>query len=250
MDVFACLERIGYDENVKRDEATLRGLQRAFLLSVPFENLDIHMGRHIAFTPEAVFRKVMRQNRGGFCYELNSLFHDLLKEIGFDVQFHGASMMRDGRPGMKMGHMVLLVHINRETWLTDVGNGKSTREPLRLDATTQSSAEGVHYRVHQTEAGPALFETGENGQWKARFLIDPEPKTRESFIEACEWTQTSRDSKFTQQRLCTLARANGRVLLTDNKLTVSEDEKVNEYEIPAKEYVACLRSYFGLIIDI
>src|SRR5215831_2539688 len=151
MDVSACLSRIQYDgDRLRSDESTLRDLHRAFLLAVPFENLDIHLGRHIAFTPEAVFRKVVRERRGGFCYELNSLFHDLLKEIGFNVEFHGASMMRDGRPGVRMGHMVLMVQIAGDVWLTDVGNGKSTREPVRLDGKNQSSAEGVDYEVRHT----------------------------------------------------------------------------------------------------
>jgi len=250
MNVQACLDRVRYNGNLKPDESTLRDLQMAFLLAVPFENLDIHLGRHIEFTPESVFTKVVHRRRGGFCYELNSLFHDLLTEIGFDVQFHGARMMRDGRPGVTMGHMVLTVRLNGRTWLADVGNGKSTREPLLLDGGTESSAEGVRYRVRDTDDGPILFETAEDGQWKARFLMDPEPKSRENFINVCEWTQTSSESMFTQRRVCTLARPDGRVLLMNNTLSITSPAGTHEREIPPEEYMACLRSYFGLMLDV
>src|SRR5207249_2821365 len=126
----AALERIKFEGPTDVSYETLHGLQRAFLLAVPFENLDIHLGKHIEITPAAVYRKVVEQRRGGFCYELNSLFHDLLSDIGFEVIFLGATMMRDGRPGTPMGHMVLKVDIDGESWLADVGNGKSAREPL------------------------------------------------------------------------------------------------------------------------
>ena len=246
MDIKACLQRIRYDGDLREDENTLRNLHRAFLLAVPFENLDIHLGRHIAFTPDAVFSKVVGQNRGGFCYELNSLFCDLLKQIGFDVTFHGARMMRDGHPGVIMGHMVLAVRLNGAIWLVDVGNGKSTREPLRWEGVNDSNAEGVSYHVRQSNNGPVLFETGEDGQWKPRYLIDPEPKRREDFLEVCEWTQTSSESRFTQMRICTLAQPNGRVLLMDNKLTINEADQIHEREIEPAEYTTCLRKYFQM----
>jgi N-hydroxyarylamine O-acetyltransferase len=248
MNVDACLERIGYSGELRVDEQTLRNLHRAFILAVPFENLDIHLGRHIAFTQEAVFRKVVHDNRGGFCYELNSLFYDLLKSIGFDVTFHGARMMRDGRPGVPMGHMVLAVRIDGRTWLADVGNGKSTREPVCWDGGNETTAEGVHYQIRQEESGLVLFETGEDRQWKPRFLIDPEPKQREHFIHVCEWTQTSKESRFTQVRLCTIAKPNGRVLLMDNKLTVNEADKTEEREVAPDEYSTCLHTYFGVAL--
>src|SRR6185436_1903286 len=88
MDVQACLKRIGYNGSIDVSYETLCNLQRSFLLNVPFENLDIHLGRRIEIDPESVFRKVVNERRGGFCYELNSLFHDLLAELGFDVEFH------------------------------------------------------------------------------------------------------------------------------------------------------------------
>src|SRR5438477_10211425 len=110
--VDAMLERIGYQGPVSISYETLRDLQRAFLLSVPFENLDIHFGRPIEIGPNAVYRKVIEDRRGGFCYELNGLFYDLLSGIGFDVTLLGATMMRDGRAGTPMGHLVLKVNLN------------------------------------------------------------------------------------------------------------------------------------------
>ena len=157
------LHRIRYEGSLAPTLANLRALQKAALFSLPFENLDIHAGRPIAFTPEALDRKIVAEGRGGFCYELNSFFHDLLRDIGLRPRFAGARMFRDGQPGIPMGHMVLLVELDGSEWLVDVGNGKSCREPLDLAGSIESTAEGVRYRVGRIEDGPAVLETGPDG---------------------------------------------------------------------------------------
>jgi N-hydroxyarylamine O-acetyltransferase len=245
MSLQAFLDRIRYQGSREVSLETLRNLQQAFLLSVPFENFDIHIGRRIEFTCESVYHKIVEQRRGGFCYELNSLFHDMLAQLGFDVRFHGARMVRDGRIGKDRGHMVLVVALD-EPWLVDVGNGKSAREPLRLDGTTESRAEDFHYRVRAAEDSPSLLEKPDGADWRQRFVFDVKPLSRSDFIPACEWTQTSPDSIFTQNRICTIARRNGRVLLLNDVLTVSDESGMSEQRIGPEEYSACLKKYFGL----
>jgi N-hydroxyarylamine O-acetyltransferase len=242
----AAFERIAYSGSADVSYETLRDLQRSFLLAVPFENLDIHFGKPIEIGAHKVYRKVIEDRRGGFCYELNSLFHDILMEIGFNVTFLGATMMRDGRPGTPMGHMVLKVCVGGHSWLVDVGNGKSVREPMNLDESNTSTAEGIRYRIARTEAGLALMETDENAMYRPRFVIDPTPRRREEFISVCEWTQSSPDSIFTQRRICTLARPNGRLLLLNNQLTITEGTLIEERLIADDRYVDCLREMFKI----
>src|SRR5438874_1301375 len=83
MDLQAYLQRINYRGEQTPTAATLRELHRAHLLTVPFENLDIHLGRPILLDQAALFEKIVSRRRGGFCYELNGLFALLLRELGF-----------------------------------------------------------------------------------------------------------------------------------------------------------------------
>src|SRR5512132_3659500 len=86
IDHVAYLDRIGYDGPHTPDAETLRRLARAHLLAIPFENLDIvPLGRPIRLEPDALFDKIVRRRRGGFCYEVNGLFALLLRELGYDV---------------------------------------------------------------------------------------------------------------------------------------------------------------------
>jgi N-hydroxyarylamine O-acetyltransferase len=246
MSLQAFLNRIRYDGPIDTSLETLRKLQQAFLFSVPFENFDIHLGRTIRLDRDAVYRKVVEQHRGGFCYELNSLFHDMLSEMGFSVSLHGARMFREGKIGKERGHMVLIVHL-AESWLVDVGNGKSAREPMRLDGGNESRAEDVMYRVGEDPV--SLLEKPDGLDWRQRFVFDIAPLERLDFQPACHWTQTSEESIFTRNRICTLARPDGRVMLLNDLLTVTGRSGTTNRTVAPDEYRECLRTYFNLDIN-
>ena len=111
MNIPAYLSRLNYSTSVKPDAETLHGLQFAHLLNVPFENLDIGLKRPIQLSEEALWEKLIIRKRGGFCYELNSLFAWLLKQIGFDVTYLNARVFnREGNLGIDFDHLALLVH--------------------------------------------------------------------------------------------------------------------------------------------
>jgi N-hydroxyarylamine O-acetyltransferase len=96
----ACLEyldRIHFPARASSDFPqpslqTLRVLHEAHLLAVPFENLSIHYGQPIILQEDALFNKIVRLRRGGFCYELNGLFAWLLRQLGFQVTLLSAEV--------------------------------------------------------------------------------------------------------------------------------------------------------------
>jgi len=92
------LKRIGYEDPVAPTLETLRGMQRAHFLNVPFENLNIQRGVPIVVDPAANYKKIVGQRRGGFCLELTGLFAWALREIGFRVDVIGARVMTPEGP--------------------------------------------------------------------------------------------------------------------------------------------------------
>jgi N-hydroxyarylamine O-acetyltransferase len=84
---------IGYIGPTEPNLSTLQALQRAFLLKVPFENLEIHLDRQINLSSENIYEKIVSKRRGGFCYECNILFFNLLNELGFQVEYLSARMV-------------------------------------------------------------------------------------------------------------------------------------------------------------
>ncbi len=142
MDVEAYLRRIQYDGPRDPSPATLRGLHRQHLFTVPFENLDIALGNPIVLDPGLLFDKIVVRKRGGFCYELNGLFHDLLSALGFRVEMLSARVGRaDGSFSPEFDHMLLKVTLD-DPWLADVGFGDSFMSPLLLQPEATELVEG------------------------------------------------------------------------------------------------------------
>src|SRR5712691_1444436 len=147
MNVAAYLGRIGYKGKVSPTIETLRGLHRAHLFSVPFENLDISLGRQILCDENAFVRKIVERRRGGFCYEMNGAFAALLRSIGFKVTLLSARVPQpDGSDGPEFDHLTLRVDFE-EPWLADVGFGDSFMEPLRLQTGIEQEQEGRRFHI-------------------------------------------------------------------------------------------------------
>src|SRR5689334_10616650 len=171
MDVHAYLDRIGYRGAIEPTFETLAALQRAHLLAAPFENLDIGLGRPIVLDHGLLFDKIVTRRRGGFCYELNGLFAELLRALGFHVTRLAAGVARaDGEFGPEFDHLTLLVREPNQSgtqWLVDVGFGDSFRAPLRLADGLEQPQDGRAYRLDRDGERWTLWERAEE-DWQAQ----------------------------------------------------------------------------------
>ena len=129
MDVEQYLARIKADAPISLDLASLAKLQLAHLKAVPFENLDIHYGKQITLDVARFFEKIVINKRGGFCYEINGLFHALLCELGFNAKIISACTSReDGGFAEEYNHLAIVVTIDNFDYLVDAGFGRFDRE--------------------------------------------------------------------------------------------------------------------------
>ena len=134
VDLDAYLARIGYRERLDPTVETLRGLHFAHATQIPFENLDILLGRSIVLDLESLQKKLVERRRGGYCFEQNTLFAAVLESLGFAVT-RLAARVRFGATSIRpRSHMLLSVEIDGEPWLADVGfGGEGLLHPVPLD---------------------------------------------------------------------------------------------------------------------
>jgi len=219
MNVPAYLARIGYSGMTEPSAATLRRLHLAHLYSVPFENLDIHLGRKITCDEPRFLQKIIEEHRGGFCYELNGAFAALLQALGFQVTLLSARVSReDGSASAEFDHLALRVDLE-EPWLADVGFGDSFLEPLRLDTEKEQRDEsGRTYCIVPVGDVRILQRELEDGTWKSQYQFTLQPRQLQEFQARCVYQQTSPESHFTRQKICTLPTPEGRITLSDLKL--------------------------------
>ena len=248
MNLEAFLQRIHFAGDRTPGPSSLAALQLSFLLSVPFENYDIHWGRPLSLELDDLEDKIVRRRRGGVCYESNVLFRAALEQLGYEVRYLDArmGMSNDVGFGPACDHMVLLVSLDRE-YLVDVGNGQSCRVPLPLDADRLHESEGINYRLSWQDGMRALMTRRGEGNWEARFLFSNGQRELPEFYPMLEHVQTSPESHFTQHRLATRALVNGRVTLRDGKLIVQENGKTTRQDAQDEaEEMKWLKDWFGI----
>ncbi len=251
IDVDAYLDRIGYAGPREPTTDVLRVLQRAHLLAVPFENLDINPGgTPIALEVDAIFDKVVRRRRGGFCYELNGLFAVLLEQLGFDVTRVSARVSRGNNAfGPDFDHLALVVR-TEATYLADVGFGDFSMEPLELgkEGPQPPVAGGRAYRVDPLGPDEWLtLEPAGDGGWKDGYRFDMTPRSLGDFAAQCRWFETAEDSHFRSGSVCSIATPSGRVTLTGTELIVTRDGDRDATPINGnQEWAAVLAQRFGI----
>lgn len=242
------LARLGLIGPLPPTVETLRELHRAHLFGVPFENLDIHLGRSIVLEERRLFDKVVRGRRGGFCYELNGLFAALLRALGFEVTLLSAQVAgRDGTFGQEFDHLALRVDLG-EPFLVDVGFGDAFLEPLRLQPGLMQLEGEKSFRLDREGPVWTFWERRGQDPWAVQYRFTLTPRELVDFTSMCEYHQTSPDSHFTQGVLVTLPTPAGRVTLRGERLFTTLHGKRNEHRVLPQEQVALLREHFGLII--
>lgn len=223
------LSRIKYLGNLEPNLNTLRKLQKTHLLNVPFENLDIHNNVPIVLSVDKIFDKIVNQNRGGFCYELNGLFYELLIVLGYNAIRVSARVYDQNKGyGKEFDHYAIIVTIDNTKYLTDVGFGEFTFEPLKLQLGIIQNDERGNYLIDNYENGYLRVNKIENGKQAPEYIFKKIERELVEFGEMCSYHQTSPNSHFTSKRLITLPTENGRITITGNTLKIKELESTTE----------------------
>ena len=218
------------------DLPTLKTLQRQHLLNVPFENLDIHWKRPIVLDTERFYAKIVGEKRGGFCYELNGLFIQLLRHVGFRTRLVSARVFGGEKCfGPEFDHAAIIVTIGELEYLADVGFGDFTFEPLRIVADIeQQDREGV-FGIRRSDEGYLEVVKRTVGGWAPQYVFSPLGRDLSEFAERCDFQQYSPDSHFSKGRVCSLITESGRKTLTDTKFIVASKVEKTDAAVESQE---------------
>ena len=202
----AYLDRIGYAGGTEPTAENLRALQYAHLLAVPYENLDILLGRPISLRAEDIYSKVVVSRRGGYCFELNRVYGELLRALGYGVTDYVSRFWRgsDGVP--KRRHMVLKAVCRDGVFLTDVGVG--ARIPLfPTPWGGEELRDGLAvYRLSDAPTyGRELLEKS-GGGWTRLYTFNEDVQLPEDFVFASYWCEAAPDSPFNKQYMLSIRR--------------------------------------------
>lgn len=224
----------------------LHNLQQTHLFTVPFENLDVIRRIPIYLCLTSIYDKVIRHNRGGYCYELNGLFHWALRQLQFDAKIVPASVMRpNGTFAKKHTHVAIIVQIDEKRYLTDVGFGHAQYAPLSLNGTVHTDVSGT-YKIKQVDNDTYRLMRKKESEWRTIYEFLTTEWHLTDFHEGCVFNQVSPHSTFTQQDLVTMANPDGRITLRDHELTKTENGQTSKKTITAATKIKLLEELFRI----
>ena len=153
-------------------------IQTFFAQQFEFENLDVLLAYEEPITEQYLQDKMIKQGRGGLCYDLNGLLYLVLRDLGFPVQLAAATIWVPPRDSYVFDrtHVVNLLEYEDALYLIDSGFGKNlVMQPVALDGNPATSPAGTfRLRTETTEKGTMVFEQLTDNSWERRYGLYPE----------------------------------------------------------------------------
>lgn len=255
VDLDAYFERIGYDGPREESLAVLRALTLKHPDAIPFENLDVLLGRGISIVPADIDAKLIGAGRGGYCYEQNGLLKRVLTALGFQVEGLMARvqwLVPEGAPPRPRSHMVLGVQLEGETWLVDNGFGGCVLTgPLKLFSDEVQDTPHGQFRVVDVELGGVAerqVQANLSGKWAPLYQVAKGAWADIDYEQANYFTYTHPNSHFTWSMTVGRTTPTARYALKNNRFTHRDvtGAVVEQRDLSVDELEATLRDVIGL----
>ncbi|HLV15208.1 MAG TPA: arylamine N-acetyltransferase [Xanthomarina sp.] len=244
------LKRINFNGNISVSFECLKSIHHAQHITIPFENFDICLGRSIHLDPESIFQKLVKQQRGGYCFELNGLLLLALKSFGFEARPLLGRVHLTGEPSGR-SHQATLVTIEDKKWLVDAGFGaESPPVPIPLVYNKPVTFENQTYRLIASELFGYMLQNKQDETWKNLYSFDLSHVFDVDIKLGNHFTSTSPDSFFINARIAALPVKNGMLTVFNDrfKKLINGKEEITWLKDDSS-YLSILENEFGIKID-
>ncbi len=225
---------------------------RQFMYHVPFENLDVQNGVRISTELNDLYDKLIKRNRGGYCYENNTFFGAYLEEKGFDTHFVGATIHTPNGGRSRFGtHMSLIVEIEGESYVADVGFGDLPADALHVTHDGSDIVEDIGGTYRAVYIDDTIHvQKWVDEEWQTKYEAEPQARDLDYFSDNIEYNQTNPNSVFVKRLIVTMPKPYGRATMSHENLTISKEGKKEKHDVTSENYKAILKKYFGLDVTV
>lgn len=247
LDLDAYLKRIEDHGTLEPTVDVLRRLHRAHTTAIPFENLDVMLGRGVSVDLEPVQDKLVRSRRGGYCGEQNLLFAAVLARIGFTVTRTAARVRMGSDKVNPRTHVMTLVEAGGTRWLADVGFGaEGLTDPIALHEDEPVTQNGWSHRVMRAASSGWLLQALHAEGWFDLYGFTEDGLPQVDLAMANHFVATSPRSPFTRRMIVQRPGATRHMLMGTELTTSRADGFCHRREVPADELGTVMSSTFGI----
>jgi N-hydroxyarylamine O-acetyltransferase len=262
------LARLGLTAVPAADAEGLAALQLAHRRAIGFENLDIHLGRGIRIDSASVFDKLVVRGRGGYCFEQNRLYSDMLTRLGMENRPLLARVLLglpDGAVPPRT-HTLLLARIEGRDWIADAGFGGSYVPPVPLEHGAETATpDGARHRLLRggergsvsgewrlERSGPPGASDGRQAPhsgWQVQYVFDLAEVAQDDLEMGNHWTSTRPGTRFTSLHVASIVLPDGFAALSERQFTVYRQGSCETRAISdARDYARTLRETFRIAL--
>ena len=251
IDLDAYFARIGYDGPRTPTLATLHAIQLLHPQAIAFENLNPLLALPVKLDIASLQQKLIRSQRGGYCFEHNGLLLQALRALGFSVRCLAARVVWNNPPDTipARSHMVLRVELAEGTFLCDVGFGSSPTAPLRLVPDIEQQTPHESFRLLHSD-GHFTLQCRLKGEWTSFYMFDLQEQAPVDYQVANHYVSTWPTSHFVTSLIAARATPDGRYGLRNNRLSIHRAKGESEQRVlsSAAEISAALKDLFGVVV--
>jgi N-hydroxyarylamine O-acetyltransferase len=242
------LQRIGFQGQPTATMECIADMVQHQLRTVPFENLDVQAGKVVSLVPEHIVDKIVHQQRGGYCYEINGLFSMVLTALGISYRWVAARPMFYPTRRPKT-HMAIVMELDGRQWLIDLGFGSyGITAPMALDTLNVSVQQGYdRFQLGRTDNGDYLLQAWVDGVWANQYSFDLIAQEWIDFEPVNYLNSTHPEAVFVKSLLVINHNASGRSILFGNALKTIVKGQAHKRSIEPHEIDGILKDVFGLM---
>jgi N-hydroxyarylamine O-acetyltransferase len=246
IDLDAYFARTGYAGPRRPTKVVLDELHLAHATHIPFENLDVLLGRPIRLDLPSLQGKLVRGKRGGYCFEQNVLFAAVLEQLGFAVTRLAARVRLGTQSLLPRTHMLLAVEVDGGRWLADVGFGaEGLLHPVPLVSGQAVRQFAWTYRVVE-DAGLWVLQASHREAWQDLYAFTLEPHYLADYEMASYYVSTHPESIFVRTLTAQLPTPQVRYALRNLELATDRGDEMQTRKLTEDELVGVLAATFGL----
>lgn len=246
------LEKIGMQYPLQPTIENLRKLQCNHLATIPYENLNILYNMPISLQGSDLFKKMIIEGRGGFCFELNALFQFLLKALGYKVSSYHTRLLAFEPEEQLLRHRLLKVDFDHISYISDVGiRSESPRYALRL-IENEIQTDGISkYRFICDDVHGWIFEQKKyNQDWKPVFAFQTLSIYEKDYVMPTFFCEKHPDSPFLKGPQMSIFPKNKHITVANQTFIISDGNRIVEkHELTESEFETVCLEYFHININ-